>query len=98
MSAYTRNEKALAMMVADLLEATVEVTSEMRRRDWAITADQNQRIIYQRAERARAELDAARHYIARMQIGPTLSVRPTRPVEPDFLPDLNTSERNKDAE
>lgn len=81
MTGYTRDEKSLAMHVTDLLEAADAVEKEMKHRDWAVTADENQRTIYQRLRRATVELDAARHFVARMQIANTLTVRPARPVE-----------------
>lgn len=86
MKGYTRDEKSLAMMVADLLEAASAVEQEMKRKDWAITADENERTIYARLRRATGELDAARHFVARMQTAPTLTVRPSRPLEDPMFP------------
>lgn len=86
MPAYTRHEKSLAMMAADACEVCDHIAAEMKRQDWAITQDETMRVIYQRVVRARQELDAARHFVARMQAAPTATVRPARPVEDDFTP------------
>ena len=87
MTGYTRNEKSLAMSVVDILHIADEVAQEMKRRDWAITADENERTIYQRLRRATVELDAARHFVARMQAAPTVTVRPARPIEDPMAPE-----------
>lgn len=87
MAGYTRDEKSLAMSVVDLLDAADAVAQEMKRRDWAITADENERTIYQRLRRATVELDAARHFVARMQTAPTVTVRPARAIEDTMAPE-----------
>lgn len=97
MNEFSQGEKDCIVALNAVEDALEYLLDEMKSLDFNITSEQSLRVCFVRARRALGEIEASKHFRARIMAGKTVTNRPKRPIEDDMLPKPETENKEIDT-